>query len=267
MFSIQRLAFTMVLAFGAGVLAVSPASAQDGPLGPGRLSLQVGAFGSNIDRARLREPLRIGGGVEVAFPDTRPAKGFALGLFWTRRSVGAGVGISYWGVDLADRRFPNAMQDTLSYSGASVRYVYTDFTFLYAPIRTLPVGIYGVVGMGVEARKFNLDDARPNYVDLYRLGANSDTEFGYSYGLGIRALPHWPVSVAAEYRWAPGELSKPLENCTPADEPGWEWCEIGAGSVANRTHILSAGVILSLPLRRSGRAASMERSASQRRES
>jgi len=174
-----------------------------------RHSLTVTLLRTTYRDPFLREPGPRGvGSREIQTGQTVQTVGGRVGWLATLRRFGIEAGLSYWRVGLSDFHYvnPPTQSDSVAYSDASVGLLQGDILLLVMPARGVPLYVYGVLGMGQWRRAYTLSGSVFPEWD----GPRTANEFEYTYGLGLRLSPIRQLSLVAEYRWVPGDLTSSI---------------------------------------------------------
>jgi hypothetical protein len=137
---------------------------------------------------------------------------------------------------------PGTTSPPTRYRDATLQLWQTDMQVHWLPWRMAPFSLYGVLGLGAKSFAYNASDSAFGTWD----GAHADTEFAYSYGLGLRLFPIAHVSAFAEWRLVPGDH---VYSCSKLGKPlggGWYECLEGGESQDNGM-LWSLGLSVSLP--------------------
>ena len=174
-----------------------------------RHSLSVTLLRTTYHDPFLREPGPQGvGALELQTGQTVQTVGGRVGWLATIGRFGLEVGVSYLRTGLTDFHYfnPVSLPDTVAYSNVSVGLVQADFLLLAKPSASVPLYVYGILGMGQSRRSYTLTGSVFPEWD----GPRKASEFGYTYGLGLRLSPIRQLSLVAEYRWVPGDLTQSI---------------------------------------------------------
>lgn len=162
-------------------------------------------------------------------------------FFGDRNEMGGGfgLGLTMWSTTFDDFRYPLFPEDDemIYYSNPTLLYFFLDLNFyLFLPIEKIPVAIFATIGMGSETEKVSLSDDLSIYEhnEQYK-----ESEFDYSWGLGIRVFILPRLSMYSEYRWIPGVKSGPIYPM----EGDWYYYYESEQKIKNKSKVLSIGII------------------------
>jgi len=207
-------------------------------------TVSVGAAISSFGTPIVRHP---SGGPELPIEQSRQTAAFRASWFpFAMERVALEVGLSYWkarfaGFEFRERQQP-ASEPSTTYSAPEVSLVFFDVALHVAPSKRVPWSVYGVLGMGSEGEKYTVSGATFSEWN----GAKSNRVFQFSYGLGTRAFPVRYVSLFAEFRFVPGDLSTPGGTCYMFVQGSTSWDTCG-GSFPNKSTLLTLGGAIHFP--------------------
>lgn len=208
-------------------------------------SLEVAVFTANESNPLVRQPGPNGGGQELPVRQTSRSTSVRVGAMFAAERAGIELAGTWWRTALEDFTFSGGATggSRVSYSDVGLTYLFGDAALHYAPWPKVPASAYGLVGLGWKSRSYDITGAPfPEWN-----GHQGATEFVYSYGLGVRLFPERHVSLAADFRWIPGDLITEGGDCWHYYSNGSSWSSC-SGHPANRTHVLSLGVLLAMPM-------------------
>ena len=194
-----RLVFLSVLVIGMIVVLSLPASAQESR--PGfRGGFYIGALYGSLSGPTFRYP---GGGAQLSVSQSKSIPSFVAGYDIGSSYFGAGLRGTYFTASFHNFATPD-MPGSLNYVGyADPKYslFMGDLLLYWAPARSAIFSIYGFLGLGVSTKSYTVSGS----VFPEWNGAQSLSEFEYSYGLGLRVRAVRFVSLFGEARLIPGD--------------------------------------------------------------
>jgi opacity protein-like surface antigen len=174
-----------------------------------RSSLSVTVLRTTYHDPFLREPGPQGGSSqELQTGQTVQTVGGRVGWLATFGRFGLEAGMSYLRVGLSDFHYfnPPSQPDSVAYSNVAVGLLQADILLMAKPSTSVPLYVYGILGMGQWRRSYTLTgNVFPEWD-----GPRTANEFEYTYGLGLRLSPIRQFSLVAEYRWVPGDLTSSI---------------------------------------------------------
>ena len=195
----------------------------------------IGAFYSGLDTPTFRMPA---GDEEMVVPQSASLPGFMVGYQYDLRTFGFGGRILYWHTSLNNFGSPEMTGSPtyVNYADPAFTHITFDLIIEWICVQKLRVGIYGFLGMGWSTESYTISGS----VFPEWNGQKSLTEFDYTYGLGVKFSPLKLISLVAEYRWMPGDLS--LDMKFLYSKGGYNYYEPQGSHTANFTTIASAGL-------------------------
>jgi hypothetical protein len=233
-----RLASLWPVALTAVLLLPAPARAQEAR--PGfRGGPYAGAIFSSIANPTFRYP-NPAGGPQLSVPQSRSVAGLVAGYDCGAGYVGVGArGIYFFSAGFQSFATPQmpGSEEIVDYAGPKVSLFMFDMLVHWAPAASNVFSVYGLLGLGGSVKKYTV--SRSVFPDWN--GAQSRSEFEYSYGLGARVRPVKAVSAFAEFRFIPGDQTITGKNFLYSDGT-YDYYEYGVASTTHFTRILSGGL-------------------------
>jgi hypothetical protein len=129
--------------------------------------------------------------------------------------------------------FPNFA----TYADPKFSHASFDLLVHWLPFRGLTLGVYALLGLAMSTESYLISGS----VFPEWNGNQSRTNFDYSYGLGIRFSPAKMMSVFAELRFIPGDLTTEYTGYLYSDDT-YDYFRNARTFTANITSLLSAGL-------------------------
>lgn len=158
---------------------------------------------------------------EVSIETSRACINFRAGFEVIEKRIGGGIDLSFWPAVKFD--------DTDEYSSMKYSTFYFDFKVHLIPFSSenIRFGIYPFLALGSRSTTIQ-ENVFNEYIQ--------ETEFMYALGCGARLFVLDWLSIFAEYRFIPGDLTTPVSSGT--GQP------IGDSYTKNYTKISSFGIIV-----------------------
>lgn len=201
----NRARFGAILLVAAFVLLVAAdASAQSAGEKRYFRGFYLGALYSSFSHPTFRLPSGFG---ELPVPQSASAPAFMLGYDIGKGGFGIGARLLYFHAAFKTFAFseqPGSNYPSFAtYTDPAFTHMSFDILLHWLPFRDLTLGIYGLLGLASSTEKYLVSGATfPEWN-----GSQNRSEFDYSYGLGIRFSPVKMLSVFAEFRLIPGDLT------------------------------------------------------------
>ena len=226
-------------------LAVSVVISSESVQAQSRNSVQLGVTYNGLSNPIWRSP---SGHEEVNLGQSASVVGVRGGWLFLGERGGFGAELSGTHATFTDFRVPRSVDfpgspvpDTAraTYSSPSFTLGTFDLSAYWRPWRNGPVSTYGVLGMGLRKQSYRVSGAQ--FADWN--GQKNNSEFIYSYGLGLRlGISH--LALVGDYRLFPGDASTQCPTFLYS-RGGYDYylCE-GHSSTANYTKLASIGLLL-----------------------
>lgn len=123
-----------------------------------------------------------------------------------------------------------------------------DLVIHVLPWESGPVSLFGDLGMDWRSDSYTVSGAESPFQSYN--GKQEHSEFGFSYGLGLRFSPFRYISLFTEYRLSPGDLSYENEGGTYYVYYYSDGTTSGggpSGTFEHYTKIFSAGLAVNIP--------------------
>jgi|GEM_PF-3289006 len=175
----------------------------------------VGALYSSLSNPTFRLP---SGYEEVSIPQSASAPSFMLGYDFGWSGFGIGGRLLYFHAGLKPfvvSEMPGSPYPTfVTYADPGFTHISFDILVHWLPFRDVTLGIYGLLGLASSTEKYLISGSTfPEWN-----GSKSLSEFDYSYGLGVRFSPVKLLSIFAEIRFIPGDLTTEYSDYLYSDD-------------------------------------------------
>ena len=174
----------------------------------------------------------------VSQSNTTPA--FNLSFLYLDDDFGGGIGLTYWSTTFGSFQAPvmEGSNNYVAYKNPSLSMFFVDLQLHVLPWKA-PISFYGVLGLGSGNETYTISGATSPFTDWN--GSKDISEFQYSYGFGLQIFLWKFISVQAEIRWVPGQLTTEYSDYLYTKD-GYDYYGKADQSTANFIKLFSLGI-------------------------